>query len=90
MMITRGIAAAAMLAGLAAGTASTASAAPTMSGHYIVNETSPQGYSTTMDWHFTPCGDGCASVTIGGPAPGPMGQARLVTGNGHWIAHPVK
>jgi hypothetical protein len=59
-----------------------AAAANQMSGHYIVNETEPQGYSVTMDWHFTPCGVGCASVSIGGPAPGPMGQARLV--NGQW------
>jgi serine/threonine kinase PknH len=59
-----------------------AAAANQMSGHYIVNETEPKGYSVTMDWHFTPCGDGCASVTIGGPGPGPMGQARLV--NGQW------
>jgi hypothetical protein len=34
MTVTRGIAAAAMLAGLAVGTASVAWAAPTMSGHY--------------------------------------------------------
>jgi hypothetical protein len=83
MTFTRGIAAAAMLAGLAIGTASTAWAAPTMSGHYIRTDTEPQsGRATTEDWYFTPCGDGCASVahTSGGQ---PWGQAHLV--NGQWV-----
>jgi hypothetical protein len=82
MTITRGIAAAAMLAGLAVGTASTAWADTTMSGHYIVTNTSPQtGQSQTNDWYATPCGDGCANVAVtpGGPA---GWQARLV--NGQW------
>jgi hypothetical protein len=81
MTIRRGIAAAAMLAGLAVGTASTAWAAPTMSGHYIWTTTNPQGKSSHGDFYFTPCGDGCASVasTPGGPS---VGQARLV--NGQW------
>jgi hypothetical protein len=82
MTVTRGIAAATMLAGLAAGTASAAWAAPTMSGHYIFTSTNTTtGVSIPADWYFTPCGDGCASVayTPGGPA---AGQARLV--NGQW------
>jgi hypothetical protein len=53
-----------------------------MSGHYINTATTPHGITDSYDWYFTPCGDGCASVTIGGPTPGPVGQARLV--NGQW------
>jgi hypothetical protein len=83
MAITRRIAAAAMLAGLAVGAAATAWAdLPTMSGHYIKTSTDPSsGQSNTKDWYFTPCGDGCASVaeTPGGL---PWGQARFV--NGQW------
>jgi hypothetical protein len=83
MTIARGFAAAAMLAGLAVGTASTAWAAEsTMSGHYLRTETDPQtGQSETDDWYATPCGDGCASLadTPGGPV---LSQARLV--NGQW------
>ena len=81
MTITRGIAAAAMLAGLAVGTASAAWADTTMSGRYIRTETSQTGQSETADWYATPCGDGCASIasTPGGPA---ISQARLA--NGQW------
>jgi hypothetical protein len=78
MTVTRVIAAAAMLAGLAIGTASTAWAAPTMSGHYVMTDTDPvSGQSTTNDWYFTPCGDGCASLGFKGRSPE---QARLVSG----------
>jgi hypothetical protein len=67
MTVTRAMAATAMLAGLAAGTASTAWAGPSdrtpqMSGHYIETDTSENGQTTTSDWYFTPCGDGCASA----------------------------
>jgi hypothetical protein len=82
MTITRGIAATAMLAGLAVGTASAAWAETTMSGHYIRTETNQQtGQSVTDDWYATPCGDGCVSIasTPGGPA---LSRARLV--NGQW------
>jgi hypothetical protein len=50
-----------------------------MSGHYIKTETNQSGQSSTDDWYFTSCGDGCASV---GTAPGgsSVGQARLVSG----------
>lgn len=49
--VTRGIAAAAMLAGLAVGTASGACAAPTMSGHHTETETEPQsGKTNSGDW----------------------------------------
>ena len=83
MTITRGAAAAAMLAGLAVGTASAAWADTTLSGHYLRTETSPEsGQSITLDWYATPCGDGCASLasTPGGPT---VSQAQLV--NGQWI-----
>jgi hypothetical protein len=64
---TRAIAATAMLAVLGAATASTARAGPSdrtpeMSGHYIETDTSENGQTTTSDWYFTPCGDGCASA----------------------------
>jgi len=87
MAITRAIGAAAMLAGLAIGTASTVWADTTMSGHYTWTSTSPTGQSASGDYYFTPCGDGCASVasTPGGPA---VAQVRLVnkqwTMNGAW------
>jgi hypothetical protein len=63
MTVTRAIAATAMFAGLAIGTASPAWADQTMSGHNIETVTDPSsGQSITNDWYFTPCGDGCASV----------------------------
>jgi hypothetical protein len=79
MNVSRGIVITAMLTGLAVGAAATASAAPTMSGHYIMTATAQSGETTTSDWYFTPCGDGCASVasTSGGQA---FGQARLRDG----------
>jgi hypothetical protein len=77
MTITRGIAAAAMFAGLAVGTASTAWAETTMSGHYIVTNSWPGG-TVTEDWYFTSCGDGCASVNVKGGT----FQAHVV--NGQW------
>jgi hypothetical protein len=79
MTVTRRIAAAAMLAGLAVGTASTASADTTMSGHYIETRTAENAQPITSDWYVTPCGDGCASVVSNGVA---LGQAQLV--NGQW------
>ena len=79
--ITRGLAVAAILTGLAFGTASTAWADTTMSGHYIMTETYPSGRTITNDWNFTPCGDGCTSLVSNGV---PVGQARLV--NGQWTS----
>jgi hypothetical protein len=69
----------ALLAGLAVGTASTAWADTTMSGHYIRTQTGRDGAPHTADWYFTPCGDGCASVVSGST---PLGQAQFV--NGQW------
>ena len=86
MTITRGIAAAATFAAVAVGAASPAWATQTMSGHYIATETAAGGQSSTTDWYFTPCGDGCANVTIGTGTG--TSQARLV--NNQWaldIAH---
>jgi hypothetical protein len=82
MSVIRGIAVAALFGGLAIGTAASAWADPVMSGHYIRTDTEPQsGRSTTADWYFTPCGDGCASVADS-PSGKPWGQAHLV--NGQW------
>jgi hypothetical protein len=59
-------------------------------GHYISTQINPktgqpftvEGQPVTNNWYFSPCGDGCASVTRtpGGP---PLGQANLV--NGQWV-----
>jgi serine/threonine kinase PknH len=67
-----------------------AAAANQMNGHYIETQTDPStgqpmtsaGQPVTNDWYFTPCGDGCASASVGGPNAGAVGQARLV--NGQW------
>ena len=80
MTITPGIAAAAMLAGLAVGAAAPASATPVMNGHYIETETTPDGRSNANDWYFTSCGDGCADVS--NPAISSGFRAMLV--NGQW------
>jgi hypothetical protein len=88
MTVTRGIAAGAMLAGLALGTASTAWAdPPTMSGHYINTQTYPDGTQITSDWYVTPCGDGCISVALGNPNQGPA-QGHLV--DGQWTFDTVE
>jgi hypothetical protein len=79
MAVRRAIAATATFAGLAIGAASTAWAAPTMSGHYIETTTNADGLTATNDWYITPCGDGCASVVSGRA---PLGRARLM--NGQW------
>jgi hypothetical protein len=82
MIVARGIITVAVLVGwLTVGPAGTAWAAPSMSGHYISTVTSESGETTTSDWYFSPCGEGCASVanTPGGPA---FGNARMF--NGQW------
>jgi hypothetical protein len=76
MSVTRGIAVAAVLAGVAVGTASAAWADTTMSGHYI--EMRSDGKTT--DFNFTPCGDGCASMASN---QGSM-EAHLI--DGQWVA----
>jgi hypothetical protein len=78
MTVTRAIAATAMLAGLAVGTASSAWADTTMSGHYIETITTPSGKTMTHDWYITPCGEGCADIQL----PIEPGRAHLV--NGQW------
>jgi hypothetical protein len=77
MSVGRMIAAAVTVAGLTLGTAGPAWAQPTLSGHYTETEIGPGGPSTTNDWYFTPCGDGCASAVVNGT---PEGQAKLVDG----------
>lgn len=78
--------AAAMFAGLALGLATPASAVPPdpatqMTGHYITTMTNSTGRSTTSDWYFSSCGDGCASVVLM-PSGSAGAEARLV--NGQW------
>ena len=66
MAIVRGLAATAVFAGLAVGTAGTAWAdTPTMNGSYTETSTSPSGLSVTNDWTVSPCGNGCAYVKAG-------------------------
>jgi hypothetical protein len=80
MTVTRAIAATALFAGLAVGTASPVWAETTINGRYTWTSTTPTtGKSTSGDLYFTPCGDGCASAasTPGGPV---VGQVRFVTG----------
>jgi hypothetical protein len=48
-------------------------------GHYIATDTASGGQPITSDWYFTPCGDGCANVSIGTTG---TSQARLV--NNQW------
>jgi len=78
MTVTRSFASAAALAAVAVGTAIPASAAPELSGHYIETETGAGDRSTTNNWYFTPCGDGCVSVALKGAKA--FGQAKLVGG----------
>jgi len=78
MTVTRSFAVAAAFAAVAVGAATPASAAPEMSGHYTVTETAAGDRSTTNQWYFTPCGDGCASVALKGAKA--FGQAKLVGG----------
>jgi hypothetical protein len=81
MTVTKSLAVAATFAAVAVGAATPASAAPEMSGHYIVTETAASGRSTTDHWYFSPCGDGCASVAPKGAKA--FGQAHLV--GGQWV-----
>jgi hypothetical protein len=83
MAIARGFAAAAMLAGLAVGTATTAWADP-MSGSYTLTSISPGGTKMTTDWTVQPCGggyggDGCIYVKAGAGG----SQAHLI--DGQWV-----
>jgi hypothetical protein len=78
MTVTKSLAVAATFAAVAVGAATPASAAPEMSGHYVVTETAANGQSTTDHWYFSPCGDGCASVAPKGAKA--FGQAHLVGG----------
>jgi hypothetical protein len=61
-----------------------AATANQMSGHYLRIVTPPGAQSTSTDWFFTPCGDGCASIA-NASAGQPWGQARL--DNGQWAVN---
>ena len=91
MSTTRGIAAAAMLAGLAVGLAAPASAGPTtpnsLSGHFDVTETVSSGQSSTQKWDVTSCGVGCANIAISQSSltPGTFGPFTAQLMNGQWV-----
>ena len=74
---------AATFAAVAVGAAAPASAAPVVSGHYVKTETATDGRTSTDDWYFTPCGDGCADVTAGG------GTSPAQLANGQWTVEGV-
>jgi len=80
MAIVRGLAATAVFAGLAVGTAGTAWAdLPTMNGNYTETSTTPDGRTLTTAWAVNPCGDGCVYIKAGAGG----SQARLV--DGQWV-----
>ena len=79
MDITRATAAAAAFAALAAGPAPPASAAPSMSGDYVLTETNPAGLSTATNWNVNPCGEDCIDVRAG------AGNSRAQLIDGQWV-----
>jgi len=80
MDITRAIAGAATFAAIAAGAATApASAAPVMSGDYILTETNPAGHKSVTSWNINPCGDGCADIKAG------AGSSRAQLVDGQWV-----
>ncbi|MEB3982984.1 hypothetical protein OQ968_17125 [Mycobacterium sp. 663a-19] len=81
MNVTRSFAVVATVGAVAIGTAAPASAEE-MSGHFVDTSTDSKGVSTTADFYFTPCGDGCANVAKDTPS-GPTSQAHLI--NGQWV-----
>lgn len=82
MTIPQRLAAAAMLGGLAVGTATTAWAAPTMSGPYLLTISNPDSDKTAWEeMNFTPCGNGCADESRGN-------RATLV--NGQWTMDTIE
>ena len=82
MTITRVIAAAAMLAGLAVGGAAPAWADTVFSGHYTVTETNPAGDTVTRSWDVSPCGAGCVTIHVTGGGENDTSTMHLV--NGQW------
>lgn len=81
MTVARSFAVAAAFAAVAVGAAIPASAAPAMSGHYVETETGAGERSTTDNWYFGSCGEGCASVARKGAKA--FGRAQLV--GGQWV-----
>jgi hypothetical protein len=81
MTVPRSFAVAAAFAAVAVEAAIPASAAPEMSGHYVETETAASDRSTTDNWYFGACGEGCASVARKGAKA--FGRAQLV--GGQWI-----
>ncbi len=80
MDITRAIAAAATFATVAAGAAAApASAAPVMSGDYVLTVTDPAGRTSVTDWNINPCGEGCADIKAG------AGTSRAQLVDGQWV-----
>ena len=86
MTVPRRILTTTLLVGLAVAAAGTAWAAPTMNGHYLMTVTSDSGQTTTSDWYFTSCGNGCASVAVTPDAPS-FGQAQFRDGQWTLVWH---
>jgi len=83
MTITRGIATAAVFAGLAVGTAGTAWADTSFSGRYTSTDTSSGGNVHTETWNVAPCGDGCVKISVDGGGGAPW-TAQLTNGQWQW------
>jgi hypothetical protein len=81
MTVARSFAVTTAFAAIAVGAAIPASAAPAMSGHYVETETGAGERSTTDNWYFGSCGDGCVSVARKGAKA--FGQAHLI--GGQWV-----
>jgi hypothetical protein len=83
MDITRAVASVATFAALAAAlfgnVAPPASAAPSMSGDYVLTETNPAGLSTDTNWNVNPCGEECIDVRAG------AGNSRAQLIDGQWV-----
>ena len=80
MAFGRGLAATAVFACLAVGSAGTAWAdTPTMNGSYTETSTTPSGKTIDNSWAVNSCGDGCLWIKAGLGA----SQARLV--DGQWV-----
>ena len=79
MNVTPSIAVAAAFAVIAVGAAAPASAAPVMSGDYILTETNPAGHKSVTNWNINPCGDGCADIKAG------VGSSRAQLVDGQWV-----
>ncbi|BAX92119.1 hypothetical protein [Mycobacterium shigaense] len=80
MAIARGLAATAVFACLATGTASPAWAdTPTMNGNYTETSTTPSGRTIDNSWAVNSCGNGCLWIKAG------LGASQATLVDGQWV-----